>query len=84
MLLIKKKVDSKLSLWKRLAGCKWCCNRDSLIIIYEMYKNSVLAYCNGVLVLASDSTIDKLQKIPNQAMLLLTETIMSTPTVQAW
>lgn len=76
---INKKAERRLFLLKRLAGCKWGCGRNTLITTYKMYIKPVFTYCNEVLVSASDSVIDKLEKTQNQAMRLITGAVKSTP-----
>ncbi|GFS97129.1 uncharacterized protein LOC103524116 [Nephila pilipes] len=69
----------RLPILKRLAGVKCGRNTDTLKTTYTTYIQPILNYCNGVLILASERTLNLLDKFENHVFRMKTGEVKSTP-----
>ncbi|GFX39478.1 uncharacterized protein LOC103524116 [Trichonephila clavipes] len=76
--LVVSKARKRLSILKRLTGVKWGCNRYTLNTTYKTYIQSVLNYCNEVLISASENVRKLLDAFHNQALRMITGGVKST------
>ena len=76
---VSEKATKRLGILKRLAGSKWGCSRDVLNTTYKAYIKPVLHYGCEALVTSNESNVNKLEKVQNQAMRLITGAVKSTP-----
>ena len=76
---VVEKTQKRLSVLKRLAGCKWGCATSTLNTTYKMYIKPVMTYCCGLLITASHQNTNKLERVQNHALRLITGAVKSTP-----
>ncbi|GFN92935.1 hypothetical protein PoB_001944100 [Plakobranchus ocellatus] len=72
-------VRERIGLLHKLASTNWGANLRSLRTIYVSYVRPLLEYANPVLNLASTKSLEKLERVQNAALRLITGGIRSTP-----
>ena len=73
------KATKRCQILKRLARTRWGCSRSVLNSTYKAYIKPVILYGCGNLVTAPTATLNKLEKVQNTAMRLITGAVKSTP-----
>ncbi|XP_014291088.2 uncharacterized protein [Halyomorpha halys] len=64
---------------KRLTGTKWGASQDVLSTVYKSYVRPNLEYGAELLISSSKAALEKLDKIQNQALRIITSGVKSTP-----
>ncbi|GBM12701.1 hypothetical protein AVEN_228500-1 [Araneus ventricosus] len=76
-----EKGESRLSLLKRLSGVTWGSSPETLATTYKTYIRPVLDYGGELLATASDCCGDKVNRVQNKALRLITSAACSTPII---
>ena len=79
ILTVTEKASRRLSILKRLAGSKWGCARQVLNTTYKTHIKPILQYGSETTITANKSNLDKLEKVQNQALRIITGAVSSTP-----
>nr|XP_024217095.1 uncharacterized protein LOC106685224 [Halyomorpha halys] len=74
-----QKGQSKLKLMNRLTGTKWGASQDVLSTAYKSYVRPYLEYGAELLITSSKAALEKLDKVQNQALRIITGGVKSTP-----
>ena len=72
-------VRERVGLMRKLAGTNWGAALESLKILYVTFVRSALEYASPILNLASKKSLEKLTRVQNAAMRLMTGGLRSTP-----
>ncbi|RUS68499.1 hypothetical protein EGW08_023739 [Elysia chlorotica] len=74
-----KKAQDRVSIMRKLAGTSWGSGTTSLRTLYVTFVRPVLEYANPILNLASRTSLEKLSKVQNSALRMVTSGLRSTP-----
>ncbi|KAI5720833.1 hypothetical protein M8J77_012264 [Diaphorina citri] len=77
--ITSEKATKRLKLLKRLAGTKWGSGRSTLNTTYSMYVKPCISYCSEVLLTTSKTNKQKIEKVQNEALRLVTGAVKTTP-----
>jgi hypothetical protein len=78
---IASRVSKRINVLKRLAESKWRCARSTLNFTYQKYVLPVITYSCESPVTAQTHTLKVLEHAQNQAVLLITGAVKTTPIV---
>nr|XP_015922439.1 uncharacterized protein LOC107451003 [Parasteatoda tepidariorum] len=76
---IKQQAEKRMILLKRLAGVSWGCATTTLLDTYKTFIKPVMTYGNAPLITVSERGINRLERLQNNALLLVTGVVKTTP-----
>ncbi|GBL96947.1 hypothetical protein AVEN_182526-1 [Araneus ventricosus] len=76
---LSDRVTNRLSVLKRLAGCKWGCARSTINATFNTFILRLRTYFYEAIITAPQLVINKLEVLQNQALRLITDAVKSTP-----
>ena len=76
---VTERTQQRLNILNRLGGCKWGSATSMLNTMYKLYIQPVMTYYCGSLITATQQNTNRLERIQNQALRLVTGAMKFTP-----